>query len=84
MASGDTDISICSDALILLGAAPISSFADGTDIAQACERLYPDLRDGRLRRLVLPLPRVALRHVRPYSQGPGTNEPDGADLSICH
>jgi hypothetical protein len=50
MASGDTDISICSDALILLGAAPISSFADGTDIAQACERLYPDLRDSLISR----------------------------------
>ena len=50
MASGDTDISICSDALILLGASPISSFADGTDIAQACERLYPDLRDSLLAR----------------------------------
>ena len=45
MAAGDTDVSICSDALILLGAAPISSFTDGTDAAQACDRLYPDLRD---------------------------------------
>ena len=46
MATGDTDISICSDALILLGASPISSFTEGTDSAQACSRLYPDLRDS--------------------------------------
>jgi len=45
MATGDTDLSICSDALIALGAAPISSFTEGTDAAQACDRLYPDLRD---------------------------------------
>ena len=46
MATGDTDISICSDALILLGAEPITSFTDGSDAAQACSRLYPDLRDS--------------------------------------
>ena len=45
MATGDTDVSICSDALILLGAEPISSFTDGSDAAQACSRLYPDPRD---------------------------------------
>ena len=45
MAAGDTALSICSDALILLGAAPISSFTEGSDAAQACDRLYPDLRD---------------------------------------
>jgi hypothetical protein len=45
MASGDTDVSICSDALTLLGAATISSFAEGTPSAIACSRLYPDLRD---------------------------------------
>ncbi len=48
MAAGDTDISICSDALISLGASPISSFTEGTDSAQACDRLYPDLRDTLL------------------------------------
>lgn len=48
MAVGDTDLSICSDALILLGASPISSFTEGTDSAQACDRLYPDLRDTML------------------------------------
>jgi len=46
MAAGDTSLSICSDALILLGAAPISSFTEGSDGAQACDRLYPDLRDN--------------------------------------
>jgi hypothetical protein len=50
MAAGDTDLSICSDALILLGAAPLSSFTEGTDAAQACDRLYPDLRDSLLSR----------------------------------
>lgn len=45
MATGDTDISICSDALILLGASIISSFSEGTPAATACSRLYPDLRD---------------------------------------
>lgn len=50
MAAGDTDLSICSDALILLGASPLSSFTEGTDAAQACDRLYPDLRDGLLAR----------------------------------
>tara|TARA_R110000787_G_scaffold196758_2_gene308152 strand:+ start:86 stop:703 length:618 start_codon:yes stop_codon:yes gene_type:complete len=48
MAAGDTSLSICSDALILLGASPISSFTEGSDSAQACDRLYPDLRDSIL------------------------------------
>jgi len=48
MAAGDTSLSICSDALILLGAAPISSFTEGSDAAQACDRLYPDVRDTLL------------------------------------
>lgn len=50
MASGDTALSICSDALILLGAAPLSSFTEGSASAQACDRLYPDLRDNMLSR----------------------------------
>ena len=45
MAAGDTGVSICSDALILLGAKPISSFNDGTDESNTCDRLYPDTRD---------------------------------------
>lgn len=48
MASGDTGVSICSDALILLGARAISSFNDGTDASSACDRLYPDIRDSLL------------------------------------
>lgn len=48
MAAGDTGVSICSDALILLGAKPISSFNDGTDESNACDRLYPDVRDMTL------------------------------------
>jgi hypothetical protein len=48
MAAGDTSVSICSDALILLGAKPISSFNDGTDEANAADRLYPDVRDSVL------------------------------------
>ena len=50
MAAGDTDVSICSDALIMLGAQPISSFTEGSDAAQACDRLYPDLRDSIISR----------------------------------
>jgi len=45
MASGDSKLSICSDALILLGAKPLSSFSEGTDSAQICDRIYDDVRD---------------------------------------
>ena len=48
MAAGDSALTICSDALILLGAAPISSFNEGTDEANTCDRLYPDVRDATL------------------------------------
>lgn len=48
MAAGDSAVSICSDALIMLGARPISSFTDGTDEASTCDRLYPDIRDQAL------------------------------------
>ena len=43
MASGDTKLSICSDSLIMLGAAPLSSFSEGTDAAQVCDRFYDDI-----------------------------------------
>ena len=46
MATGDTDVSICSDALVMLGASVISSLSEGTPAATACSRLYPDIRDG--------------------------------------
>ena len=48
MAAGDNAVSICSDALILLGAKPISSFNDGTDESNTCDRLYPNVRDMTL------------------------------------
>lgn len=48
MASGDTDLKVCSDALLLLGAAPISSFNEGTDGANVCDRIYPDLKKSTL------------------------------------
>jgi hypothetical protein len=48
MAAGDSSVKICSDALILLGAKPISSFNDGTDESSACDRLYPNVRDMAL------------------------------------
>jgi len=44
MATGDTDIKICSDALLMLGANPISSFTEGTDEANICDRIYPDIK----------------------------------------
>lgn len=48
MASGDTDLKVCSDALLLLGASPISSFNEGTDGANVCDRIYPDLKRSTL------------------------------------
>lgn len=44
MATGDTNIKICSDALLMLGANPISSFTEGTDEANICDRIYPDIK----------------------------------------
>ncbi|CAB5238758.1 hypothetical protein UFOVP375_40 [uncultured Caudovirales phage] len=48
MASGDTKLSICSDAMIMLGASPISSFAEETDASQTADRLYDNIRDTLL------------------------------------
>lgn len=48
MAIGDSALSICSDALLLLGAKPISSFTEGTDESSACDSLYPNIRDQAL------------------------------------
>lgn len=45
MAAGDTKLTICSDAMIMLGASPISSFAEATDASKAADRLYDDIRD---------------------------------------
>ena len=48
MAAGDNGISICSDALLLLGAKPITSFSEATDEATTCDSLYPAIRDQAL------------------------------------
>lgn len=48
MAIGDSALSICSDALLLLGAKPISSFTEGTDEASTCDSLYSGIRDQAL------------------------------------
>ena len=48
MASGDTGVTVCSDALLMLGAKAISSFNEGTDESSICDRLYPDVRDSSL------------------------------------
>ena len=45
MAVNDTDVTICSHALQLLGENTIASFADGTVQANVCSELYPDIRD---------------------------------------
>ena len=44
MAAGDSSLKICSDALLMLGARPISSFNEGTDSSNLCDRLYPDIK----------------------------------------
>jgi len=44
-----TPISICSNALLLLGAAPISSFDDATAHAKLSANLWPSARDAALR-----------------------------------
>lgn len=48
MAAGDTALSVCSDALLLLGARPITSFNEGTDSANLCDRIYPNLKKSTL------------------------------------
>jgi hypothetical protein len=48
MAAGDSALSICSDALLMLGANSISSFNEGTDAANISDRLYADIRDQAL------------------------------------
>lgn len=44
MATGDSKLTICNDALLMLGASEISSFTEGTDSAKICDRLYDDLK----------------------------------------
>ncbi len=42
------DVQLCAEALLLLGAAPISSFDDGSSAAQVAARLWPGTRDALL------------------------------------
>ena len=44
-----TEVEICSNALLLLGAQPISSLTDNSDRALLCASLYPTIRDSLLR-----------------------------------
>jgi len=48
MAAGDTSLTVCSDSLLLLGARPISSFNEGTDEANICDRIYPHVKKSTL------------------------------------
>lgn len=48
MAAGDTSLSICSDALIMLGANALSSFNEGTTAATVADRLYDDIKSSLL------------------------------------
>ena len=41
-----TDISVCSRALMNLGAAPLNSFNDPGDVAKFLKLSYPDIRAG--------------------------------------
>jgi len=48
MAAGDSDVKICSDAMVMLGVKEISSFDDGTTRGGIAENLYPYVRDQLL------------------------------------
>lgn len=45
-----TAVSICSNALLMLGKSPISDFSENTDRARYCSNLYPMVRDQLLRK----------------------------------
>lgn len=45
-----TPVSICSNALLMLGDSPIASFDEGTNRARLASNLWPHLRDAVLRR----------------------------------
>jgi len=45
---GDTDVSICNFALLLIGIDPISSLSESSPAAQACARAYPVIRNSVL------------------------------------
>lgn len=42
-------VSICTNALLLLGGSPIASFDEATDSARLCSNLWPTVRDAVLR-----------------------------------
>ena len=45
MASGDTNITICNQALVLLGADTIASFSDtSNDAAAVCNQIYETIK----------------------------------------
>lgn len=44
MASGDTQVSIANQALLLLGADTISNFTNGTAVGNACSIIYPKVK----------------------------------------
>ena len=48
MAIGDTDVSICNKALVFLGANKITSFAEGSAAADACNVLYNEVKASTL------------------------------------
>lgn len=48
MATGDTDVSVVNQAILLLGSTEISSFDDGSEIAGLSEKIYPHVRDATL------------------------------------
>lgn len=48
MALNDSDITICNQALVRIGATQISSLTEGGDLANTCFRLYSNLRDSLL------------------------------------
>jgi len=45
MAIGDSDVSICNDALLLLGAEGITSFTDGTTAGSLCNSFYSRVKN---------------------------------------
>jgi hypothetical protein len=44
-----TDVSICSNALLMLGDGPISDFTTVNDRTRLCANLFPQVRDAVLR-----------------------------------
>lgn len=44
MSAGDTDVSVCNRALLLLGSESITSFDDGSAAGSACSLLYPETK----------------------------------------